>query len=115
MIQAIEETFPSDIAMKIFKFCRHPTAELIKKSYHEGHTRAGTYYRYFEARVPKHKTLPIEIDLSKHSEQYWNDLIERIRKDNEYYNEHRELRDMRDSDYDATTGREVEDWWPYIH
>ena len=35
MIQAIEETFPSEIAMKIFKFCRHPAAQMIKDAYSE--------------------------------------------------------------------------------
>jgi hypothetical protein len=35
MIQALEETFPSEIAMKIFKFCRHPTAQIIKQHINE--------------------------------------------------------------------------------
>jgi len=35
MIQAIEETFPSEIAMNILKFCRHPTAQMIKDAYME--------------------------------------------------------------------------------
>ena len=35
MIQALEETFPSEIAMKIFKFCRHPTAQMIKQHINE--------------------------------------------------------------------------------
>ena len=35
MIQALEESFPSEIAMKILKFCSHPTAQMIKDSYRE--------------------------------------------------------------------------------
>ena len=42
MLAAIEETYPSDIAMTILKFCHHPTAELIKKSYRERITPGGT-------------------------------------------------------------------------
>jgi hypothetical protein len=40
MIQALEETFPSEIAMHILKFCRHPTAQMIKDAYIENNQLA---------------------------------------------------------------------------
>ena len=34
MIQTIEQVFPNEIAMNIFKFCSHPCAAMIKAATH---------------------------------------------------------------------------------
>ena len=119
MLAAIEETYPSDIAMTILKFCRHPTAELIKKSYRERINTWGDTERRFTARTPKCKTEPIEFKLHNYDEEFWNGLIGRIRKERERYIRLTELDDMRNDDYDAYTGNVLEDldwhvdslWW----
>ena len=73
MIQAIEETFPSEIAMKIFKFCRHPTAQMIKDVFH------GHYFLLPQRLKETGQTINIMKPLNWDHEEHWNNSIENIR------------------------------------
>ena len=79
MIQTIEPVFPNEIAMNIFKFCRHPLAQIIKDScreyYHHGYE---TNVRDFEDG--EYFVLQIRGD---RTEEWWDELIPRLRWEDE--------------------------------
>jgi hypothetical protein len=98
MIQALEETFPSDVAMNILKFCRHPCAEIIKGAYI--YDPELSYYYIKKGGEERKYYVPPNI-----YEEYWNDLIDHIKACREGEREIEEEVHMGRNDYDATTGR----------
>ena len=110
----IYNQLPKELQSKVFHFMSHPCADMIKKSYLERINTWGDTVRKFTARIPKGKTQPIEFELHKYDEEFWNRLIEKIRKEKERYNILTELYAMRDEDYDAYTGNVFDpdlDWY----
>ena len=110
----IYNQLPEELQNKVFYFMSHPCADMIKKSYLERINTWGDTVRKFTARIPKGETQPIEFNLHKYDEEFWNRLIEKIRKEKERYNILTELDDMRNEDYDAYTGNVFDpdlDWY----
>ena len=93
MIEIIEEQFPSDIAMNILKFCRHPTAQMIKDS-HKGHV---IVYKNKKGRESW-------MFLNQSDEEYWNNLIGDI-KDRKQFRE-----DLKNGVYSFEDQDEI-CWW----
>ena len=91
----IYNQLPKELQSKVFHFMSHPCADMIKKSYLERINTWGDTVRKFTARIPKGKTEPIEFELHKYDEEFWNRLIEKIRKEKECYNILTELYAMR--------------------
>ena len=75
MIETIEQVLPNEIAMNIFKFCRHPLAQIIKDSCKEYyHNEYETNVREFEDG--NHFVFRIRCN---RTEEWWDDLITCIR------------------------------------
>ena len=103
MIQALEETFPSDVAMNILKFCRHPCAEIIKEAYRYDPEK--DRFPYF--LIPQGKTFCKDFLIMNDykDEKNWNDLRELNRLEREWAAEYKEKLLMGKNDYDVETGR----------
>ena len=101
MIQALEETFPSEIAMHILKFCRHPTAQMIKDAYIENHELV-----WIDDSDDEDNDTRVR-DWTVRSFNFGKGRC--IRLDNEYYNYEERLNNIKnkildsesDSDYDS--------------
>ena len=78
MIQALEETCPSDVAMNILKICRHPCAEIIKEAYRYDPEKDRFPYFLIPKRKYVWKYFLIMVD-SYRDDKFWNDLRELIR------------------------------------
>ena len=103
MIKALEETFASDIAMNILKFCRHPCAEIIKEAYRYDPETDKCPYFFIPQRKKYGKEFLIMDDYK--DERFWNNLIELNRLEREWAAEYKEKLLMGKNDYDVETGR----------
>ena len=100
----IYNQLPKELQSKVFYFMSHPCADMIKTSLLWNREDN----RCFRMREPNNRAdcrVLLILDYEDKNEEWWNNLIEKIRLDREFYALCRETHIMAKNDYDAETGR----------
>ena len=104
----IYKQLPKELQIKVFHFMSHPCADMIKSSL----VWNLEDNRCFRMREPNNRAdcrVLLILDYEDKNEEWWNNLIEKIRIDRELHSQLKERELMDKNDYDAETGRTVND------
>jgi hypothetical protein len=104
----IYNQLPKELQNKVFYFMSHPCADMIKSSLLWNREDN----RCFRMREPNNRAdcrVLLILDYEDKNEEWWNNLIEKIRIDRELHSQLKERELMDKNDYDAETGRTVND------
>ena len=104
----IYNQLPEELQNKVFYFMSHPCADMIKSSllWNREDNRCFTMR---ESNNRAECRVLLILDYEDKNEEWWNNLIEKIRIDRELHSQLKERELMDKNDYDAETGRTVND------
>ena len=101
----IYNQLPEELQNKVFYFMSHPCADMIKSSLHFNPKEY--IHPYF--LISKKIKFWNQFWINNKDESWWDGLKDKIRRDRERYAEWKERKLMDKNDYDAETGRTVND------